>query len=167
MVDDLWELIDAAGMWLARGYGFPAMTGRVLGWLLVCDPPDQTAAELMNALGASKGSISGATNTLVRARLIDRFSERGERADRFRIRPGAWDSQLLDQSDAKMARQLIAQGLEALADAPPQRRARLEELDAFYAWWAERMPQLWEEWDEYRRNRLSGSRKKRPSPGRK
>lgn len=164
MEPNLWELVDAAGVWLARGYGFPAMTGRVLGWLLVSDPPEQTAAELMDALRASKGSISGATNTLVRARLVDRFRERGERADRFRIRPGAWDSQLLDQSDAKTARQLIAQGLETLADAPPERRARLEELDAFYAWWAERMPQLWEEWDAYRRHSLSRARKKRAGP---
>ena len=152
----MWDLVDAVGVWMARSYGFPAMTGRVLGWLLVCDPPEQTAAELAEALSASKGAINGATNSLVRAGLADRARSRGERADRFRIRIGAWDAELQDQSNARTARQLIAEGLDALADAPPERRARLEELDLFYAWWQERIPKLWDEWDAYRRANRGG-----------
>ena len=90
------------------------MTGRVLGWLLVCDPVEQTAAQLAEALEASAGSISGATGMLVRAGLVDRMHIRGERADRFRLRPEAWDEQVRDQGIAE-ARALLAQGLEALA----------------------------------------------------
>jgi len=123
----------------------PQMTGRVLGWLLVCDPIEQTAAQLAEALDASKGSISTATGMLVRARLVDRLHIRGERADRFRIRPDAWDDQIRDQGTVE-ARSVLAQGLEALAGEPAWRRARLEELDAFYAWWETRMPALWDEW---------------------
>src|ERR1700716_1606374 len=93
----LWEFIDASGTWVSKSYGLPQMTGRVLGWLLVCDPVEQTAAQLAEALDASKGSISGATGILVRARLVDRLHVRGERADRFRIRPEAWDDQVRDQ----------------------------------------------------------------------
>ncbi len=150
MDEKLWSFIDAIAAWAARSYGVPPMTGRVLAWLLVCDPPEQTAADLAEALDASKGSISSATGLLVRARLVDRLHIRGERADRFRIRPGAWDDQIRDQG-ADAARALIAQGLEALADAPAIRRQRLEELDAFYAWWQARMPVLWDEWQEYKR----------------
>jgi DNA-binding transcriptional regulator GbsR (MarR family) len=150
MDERLWNFIDAIAAWAARSYGVPPMTGRVLAWLLVCDPPEQTAAELAEALDASKGSISTATGLLIRARLVDRLHIRGERADRFRIRPGAWDDQVRDQG-ADEARALLAQGLEALADAPAARRQRLEELDAFYAWWQSRMPALWDEWQEYKR----------------
>jgi len=159
MNSKLWGLVDSAGVWLAKSYGFPAMTGRVLGWLLVCDPPEQTAADLAEALGASAGAISGATNTLVRYGLAERLRVRGERMDRFRLRPEAWDAQLRDQSEAATARGLIAQGLDVLADEPPERRRRLEELDAFYAFWAERIPQLWPEWDAYRRRHLAQLRK--------
>ena len=90
---------------------------------------------------------------LVRAGLVDRLHIRGERADRFRFRPDAWDNQLRDQA-SEQARDLLAIGLEALADAPASRRARLEELDDFYAWWESRMPALWDEWQEYKRTRL-------------
>jgi DNA-binding transcriptional regulator GbsR (MarR family) len=153
MDERLWRFIDAAGEWWAKSYGLPRMTGRVLGWLLVCDPAEQTAAQLADALDASKGSISGATGMLVRARLVDRLHIRGERADRFRLRPEAWDEQVRDQG-ATEARALLAQGLEALAGEPAARRARLEELDAFYAWWESRVPALADEWQEYKRTKL-------------
>jgi len=148
----LWEFVDATGDWWAKSYGMPRMTGRVFAWLLVCDPAEQTAAQLAEALEASKGSISGATGMLVRAGLADRLHVRGERADRFRIRPEAFDEQLADPGSAH-ARTLIAQGLEALKDEPPARRARLEDVDLFYAWWQSRVPRLIEEWHEFKRSR--------------
>jgi hypothetical protein len=153
MNDKLWQYIDATGDHWAKSYGVPRMTGRVLAWLLVCDPPEQTAAQVAEALDASKGSISGATGMLVRARLVDRLHIRGERADRFRVRSEAWDDQLRDQG-VTGARALIAQGLEALAREPAARRVRLEELDAFYEWWEARVPGLEDEWQEYKRTRL-------------
>ena len=157
MDEKLWQFVDAMGEWWAKSYGIPRMTGRVLGWLLVCDPAEQTAAQLAEELGASKGSISGATGMLVRAGLVDRLHVRGERADRFRIRPEAWDEQIRDQG-ASQARSLVAMGLEALDGEPAARRARLEELDVFYTWWLSRMPALAEEWQEYKRRALRGRR---------
>src|ERR1700712_5716115 len=140
--EQLWRFVDAAGTWISNSYGMTRMTGRVLGWLLVCAPVEQTAAQLATALEASAGSISGATGSLVRAGLVDRLHIRGERADRFRLRPEAWDEQMLDQPATDQARALMAQGLEALAGESPARRARIEELDAFYAWWQTRAPRL-------------------------
>jgi DNA-binding transcriptional regulator GbsR (MarR family) len=157
MNEALWQFIDATGEWASRSYGIPPMTGRVFAWLLVCDPPEQTAAQLAEALSASKGAISGATATLVRARLVDRQRVRGERADRFRVRPEAWDDQVRDQG-ADEARALMAKGLEALAGEPASRRERLEEADALFAWWQSRVPELLAEWQEYKRQRLGGNR---------
>jgi len=145
----LWEFIDATGEWWSKSYGLPRMTGRVFAFLLVCDPVEQTAAQIGEALDASKGSISAATRMLVRAGMVDRLHVRGQRADRFRLRPDAWDEQIRNQGAAQ-ARALIAQGLEALAGAPRARRARLEELDVFYAWWQSRMDSLADEWQQYK-----------------
>jgi DNA-binding transcriptional regulator GbsR (MarR family) len=157
MDDSIWQFVDRMGLWMSKSIGLPQMTGRVLGWLLICDPVEQTAAQLAEALDASKGSISGATGMLVRARLVDRLHIRGERADRFRIRPDAWDDQIRDPN-VDAAREVIAQGLEALAGEPAARRARLEELDQFYAWWQSRMPALYDEWQEYKRTKIGDKR---------
>src|ERR1019366_4743980 len=135
MTKEMWDFVDAMGTGMAGAYGFPAMTGRGLGWLLVCDSPQQTAAEHAEAPRASKGAISGATSSLVRARLVDRVRVRGKRPDRFRLHPGAWDAQIQDQSNAQAARHLIAQGLDALGDAPAERRGRLGEPGAFFPLW--------------------------------
>jgi DNA-binding transcriptional regulator GbsR (MarR family) len=158
MDEKLWKFIDATGVWISTAYGMPQMTGRVLGWLLVCEPVEQTAAQLAEALNASKGSISGATGMLVRAHLVDRLHVRGERADRFRLRPEAWDEQFRDQPAAEMARAVLGQGIEALAGEPRARRARLEELDSFYAWWQSRSQELWEEWQQYKRTNVGDER---------
>lgn len=97
----------------------------------------------------------------MRAKLVDRLHVRGERADRFWLRPEAWDEQVRDQSALQDARVLFAQGLQALADEPATRRDRLEELDAFCAWWQSRVPALWEEWQQYKRTSLRSLRSKR------
>ena len=55
MDEQLWRFIDATGTWISSSYGMTRMTGRVLGWLLVCDPVEQTAAQLSAALDASAG----------------------------------------------------------------------------------------------------------------
>jgi DNA-binding MarR family transcriptional regulator len=153
MDDKLWDFVVATGEWWSKAFGLTPMTGRVFAWLLVCDPPEQTAAELAEELDASKGSISGATGVLVRGGLVDRLRVRGERADRFRLRPSALDEQVREQG-ATEARVLIAQGLAALAGEPDARRARLEELDAFYAWWQARSESLYEEWQAHKRATL-------------
>jgi hypothetical protein len=127
------------------------MVGRVFGWLVVCDPPEQSAADIADRLQASKGSISTATRVLLRIGLIERIRHRGERFDRFRARPEAWDEFLWRPDQFEAPRRVFRLGLDALADEPAERRARLEELDSIYAWWEARMPSLREEYLAYRR----------------
>ena len=145
------EFVEAMGIRFSSEAGTPPMTGRVLGWLLVCDPPAQTAAQLASALGASKGSISTATRMLERTRLIERVRLPSERVDRFLIRPEGWTERLRRTEELRAFREVMRKGLEALADAPTERRARLRELDEFYAWTEARLPTLWEEWRRRKR----------------
>ncbi len=136
------RFIEALGMQLELEIGVPRMVGRVLGWLLVCDPPQQSAAELAESLQASKGSISTATRVLLRNGLIERVRFRGERFDRFEATPEAWDEFLWREEQFAEPRRVLRLGLDALAGEPPARRARLEELDWMYAWWQERIGRL-------------------------
>jgi hypothetical protein len=52
---------DHAGRLYARRYGFAPMVGRLVGYLAICDPPEQSIAELADArLGgrrADKGAV--------------------------------------------------------------------------------------------------------------
>jgi DNA-binding transcriptional ArsR family regulator len=145
------RFVEELGILLELEAGTPRMVGRALGWLLVCDPPEQSAAELAEMLQASKGSISTATRVLLRMGLVERVRFRGERFDRFRVQPEAWDEFFWRDEQFKTPRRVLRLGLDALIKEPPARRARLEELDALYAWWEKRIPSLREEYLAERR----------------
>lgn len=140
------RFVEELGIQLELEAGTPRMVGRVLGWLLVCDPPQQSAADLAEGLQASKGSISTATRVLLRIGLIERIRLRGERFDRFEARPGAWDEFLWREEQFAEPRRVLRIGLDALADEPDERRSRLEELDSMYEWWEARIAKLHEEY---------------------
>ena len=53
------------------------MAGRMWGWLLICDPPEQTAGDIADALQASRGAISGTARILSSAGIIRRSTRRG------------------------------------------------------------------------------------------
>lgn len=132
--------------------GMPRMSGRILGWLMVSDPPHQTTGELSEALLASKGSISTMTRLLIRIGLIERISLPGQRRDHFRIKPGAWH-QLLEDSLAQTTafRQLMERGLVLLENKSQLTRQWLEEMRDMYAFFEREFPALLARWEQERK----------------
>jgi DNA-binding transcriptional ArsR family regulator len=151
------RFIEELGIQFELEGGTPRMVGRVFGWLLVCDPSEQSAAELAERLQASKSSISTATRVLLRMGLIERMRIRGERFDRFSALPRAWDEYLWREDQFSAPRRVLRLGMEALRDEPATRRARLQELDSIYAWWERRISKLREEYLADRRG-ITGTR---------
>jgi hypothetical protein len=151
------RFVEQLGMQFELEAGAPRMVGRVLGWLLVCDPPEQSTAEIAGLLQASKGSISTATQVLLRMGLIERARVRGQRFDRFRALSEAWEDHIWREDQFTAPRRVLRVGLDALADEPDERRARLEELDAMYAWWERRLPGLREEYLAERKQAATSS----------
>ena len=80
---------DQAGSFYAREYGFPPVTGRVLGYLIVCDPPQQTINELAETLLASRSAITGAVRQLEGFHAVRRTRAAGDRLDRVSLDPAA------------------------------------------------------------------------------
>lgn len=129
--------------------GFPRMSGRIFGWLLISDPPQQSTGELAEGLQASKGSISTMTRLLIQIGLIERVSLPGKRRDYFQIKPHAW-SQMTKQRISQIAtfRQLAAKGLSILEETPTHLRERLQEMHDIHAFWERELPLLDERWEK-------------------
>jgi len=137
---------DRAGGFYAREYGIPPVAGRLIGYLAVCDPPQQTIADLAEALLASRSAITGAVKLLEGYHGVRRTRSAGDRVDRVSLDPAVLEPRgfapFVYQEMAALARE----GLELLEDAPPARRAILEDTAALGDFLAERMPALLQEW---------------------
>lgn len=142
-----------------EGAGLARMAGRILGWLLICDPPGQTAGDLERALQASKGSISTNLRLLTTARLIERYAPPGARRDHYRLAEGAWSDTIRERSgQVRVFRDALAEGLDLLTGTSPERRERLQDSFDLYDWLDDEMPALWQRWDAERARRRARRR---------
>ncbi|MBF6181232.1 GbsR/MarR family transcriptional regulator [Nocardia otitidiscaviarum] len=128
--------------------GLVRMVGRTVGWLLVCDPPEQTFNQITEALQASKGSISGALKTLTTMRWVDKTSKPGDRRDYYYIRPGILPELTRQQSgiyDSLTA--VTARGLALFDDPEGGDAARIRDTHGFFAWMGKELPALIDRWE--------------------
>ena len=124
--------------------GIPLIGGRILAYLLVCDPEERTAAELSEELEASTGSVSTNLKLLVNSGLVVRTTRRGRQAAQYRADAPAWANLIRRRLDALAGlRSLSASGLRLLS-GDPGRAMRLRTVDEFQGWFAGEVPELWD-----------------------
>jgi DNA-binding MarR family transcriptional regulator len=149
------RFVDEMGTYLGA-LGMTPMAGRMWGWLLIADREEQTAAEMAEALQASRGAISGTARILAGAGLIRRTTRRGDRKEYFSAPPEALESLLKSGGRIYSDLQSIAErGLASIADRPPQARERLEEMRDVLAFVGAEIPTLVE---RFLRDRASAQR---------
>jgi DNA-binding transcriptional regulator GbsR (MarR family) len=131
--------------------GLAPMTGRILGWLLVAEPAEQSAEEIARALEASRGSVSMSTRLLIDIGIVERARVRGERRAFYRVRPGVWP-ELLRQNLTRLTdmRRLAERGLEVLGPGAADQRENLEEMLGLYTYFERSLPGLMEGWERQR-----------------
>ena len=137
---------DHAGRFYARRYAYPPMVGRLVGYLSVCDPPEQSIGELAEALLASRSAIAGAVKTLETTHVIRRTRAAGERLDRVRLDLSSSQALGFDLTEYQELGDLAREGLEVIADAPIERRALLLEMAAFADFLCEQLPLMQQSW---------------------
>jgi DNA-binding transcriptional regulator GbsR (MarR family) len=130
--------------------GFAPVAGRIIGRLMLCDPPHQSSAELASYLSASKGAISTSTRMLMHAGMVERVRLPSDRSSYFRIHAGCWNEMM--HAEAQRIRRLRRIGDEALAfleatGADPSRSARIREFRDFNSFFETEFPALLARWD--------------------
>lgn len=109
--------------------GLTRLAGRLLAWLLVCDPERQSSEQLAAALSASSGGISTNARMLSQFGYIERLGVAGDRRTYFRLRPNAFAAGERQRIRTMADLQAMADaGLHALRGSPPERGRRLQEM---------------------------------------
>lgn len=134
-------LVEAFGEMFAAGGG-SSMAGRLLGWLMLCDPPGQSTTQLAEALGAAKSSVSTAARTLVQAGLAERYRRSGSREVYYRMSASAWEQMLERTADDITRWRRLAERGRAIDTRNP-RFAAMHDLFRFYE---DRWPDLLAAW---------------------
>ena len=147
------EYVEKLGMFF-EGLGLPRMAGRIFAWLLICEPPDQTAAQIEKALDASSGSISTNLRMLTHFDMVEKIGVPGDRAAHYIVRPGS----LLRAIDRKIRaiedlKSLLSRGIELLEDRPPESKERLREVLDIYDFFQQEMKNMVR---KYRKQEKSG-----------
>lgn len=146
--DQLLHYIEEFGL-LFEQFGLPRTAGRMLGWLLVCEPPHQTMDELAAALQVSKSSVSTTSRMLIQSELVEKVSFPGERKDYYRISEDAWvKAWSARNAQTILLRQLAERGLDLLATDSADRRARLQVMLDLYKFLEAELPKLIERWQK-------------------
>jgi len=135
--------------------GLTRLSGRLLGWLLVCEPERQSSEELAVALNASSGGISTNARMLIQFGFIERVAVAADRRTYFRLRPNAFAAG--ERQRIRTMADLTAMadaGLRAMNGSPPARARRLQEMRALSSYMAQVLTDALDEFSDPRRDAL-------------
>ena len=144
------RLIEDYGL-LFEEMGGTRMEGRVLAWLLLADPPEQSLTGIADGLGVSKAAVSTAARSLLQSRAVERVSEPGQRGDFYRTIPGKLED-VLRLDHATMLGRLVDRSLDLVADKEQTRSnyALLHEMRDFIDFITAEIPGLMSRWQAHR-----------------
>ncbi len=137
--------------------GMPRMAGKILGVLLIADPPAQSITEIGEKLNASKSSVSIMARLLVENGLIERVASPVPRRDYYRFKEGGWI--LYMRQWLALMRELhkiTERGLAIMDTQPDAMKERLLEAHDLFSLLEERFPALLETLETERQQRAGG-----------
>ena len=131
---------EEAAIVLAK-MGLPPAYGKLLGWLLICDPPHQTSTELATALGLSKGSVSAGIRLLENSRLVRRVPTPGRRGIAYEMDPDGM-MRVAESDVYRTFRELMQRGIDLVGGEDKPGAVRLTHTRDFYAFIERELPKL-------------------------
>ena len=136
------HFIEDIGLFFEK-LGMPRMAGRILGVLLISDPPAQSITDIGQKLRASKSSVSIMARLLAENGLIERVASSVPRRDYYRFKPGGWILYMQQWLGLMAAlHQITERGLGLLADKPAELRQRLQEAHDLFSTVEQKFPTL-------------------------
>jgi DNA-binding transcriptional regulator GbsR (MarR family) len=113
------DFIEAMGLFGVESGSSRSLT-RVMGFLLICEPVYQSAAEIQRVLKLSAGSVSNALMILQQAEIVQRRTFSGDRHYYYQIDPASFKAFVLKRLETMSKGAQIAE--RGLAISPGNER---------------------------------------------
>jgi hypothetical protein len=131
------QWVERVASAFSQHFGLPPITGRILGWLLICDPPEQSAGDIADAIGASRASLTTSMRLLTAGELVRRSHRPGERTTYFRIDDDAWEKVIRQRIVGMASLREITEDAMALVGPDSPRASRIRAAHEFFGWLSE------------------------------
>lgn len=133
----LLDWVERVATFFAEHYGLPPITGRILGWLMVAEPAEQSAGEIADAIGASRASLTSNMRLLTASGMVHRLRRAGGRTTFYRIDDDMWETVVRRRLAAMMSFSRITEDGMALVGPDSPRATRLRAAHRFFEWAAD------------------------------
>ncbi len=131
---EILDWVERFALRLSDVGSLPLIAGRILGWLMVCEPAEQTADEIAEAIGASRASLSTNLKLLTSVRMIGIVTRRGKRQRYYRIEEDAWEAVIRIKIASLASFRHMAEDGIALLGPQNDRTRRLELTRDAFSW---------------------------------
>ncbi len=128
--------------------GIPPVGARIIGLLMMAEPPYLSFDDLVEYTQASKSSVSNALKTLQTEGLVDYITFSGDRKRYFQLYSSTWVEIMKDRLTAFTSlRQIIKETLELRSSQYPEFNHTLTEVVDLYRELEEKMMRTIEDWE--------------------
>ena len=148
------ELVERIGVVVEKA-GFQPAVGRVLGCLMVSDPPYKTFDEIQRYLGISKSAVSNALNGLMSREMVDYITMPGDRKRYFQLAAHGMISQMEKKIGLHSAMpQLLHMVVEARSNKYPEFNRSLLETSEFLSFMEKEINAAIDKWETLKAKKL-------------
>ena len=117
--------------------------GRILGWLMICEPPHQSSSDLVEKLELSAGTVSTQIRVLERVLFVERITFPGDRVSYYQLKPDVWIGVMMSEPDHIKRMMELS---EAASDLIPEERPdRVTDMGFIARFLLHRWPALMDE----------------------
>ena len=132
--DEVLRWIERVATFCVEEWALPPITGRILGLLMICDPPERSAGRIAETIRASRASLTSNMRFLTAIGLVRKVRVPGDRTAYYRIEDDAWHKVIQRKLDSLGAFGDIADEGTKLAGGSGPRTERIRAAQQSLTW---------------------------------
>ena len=133
--------------------GLSATAGSIVGWLLICEPPYQSANQLKNILGVAKSTISTTVRSLVAIGFINKVRIHGLKGEYYQYNYDLADQSFKKRSEGLKPFMNLYEQARDLNKPNSERRSNLDKMLEQSLFFQRKYAEMEKEWEEYKENK--------------
>ncbi len=140
------ECIEKFGIYYKKT-GHQPMMGRLMGYLILAEPPHKTFEEISDFLLSSKSAVSNTLNMLMYYGLVDYVKFPGDRRRYFRLNHEAWDRMFTVQmKELVNLRELVGEAQRLRTKKYPDTNKKIQEFYKILELYEKEFPEILIKW---------------------